>query len=80
MNSLKNQKICLKEFVPDKVICKNSPEKSFDLRILDDGIYLMLGYTVKTNNQIGIGGQKEYTLLLPKYIKKNRETFEVLGL
>ena len=31
MNSYKNQKICLEEFIPSRVICKNSPEKSFDL-------------------------------------------------
>ena len=80
MNSLRNQKICLKEFIPTKVICKNSPEKSFDLNILDDGIYLMLSYFTDAHNHLGKVGCKEYNLLLPKFIKKNQETFEVLGL
>ena len=31
MNSLRNQKICLKEFVPSRVICKNFPEKRAEL-------------------------------------------------
>src|SRR3989338_7197441 len=80
MNSLRNQKICLKEFIPTKVICKNSPEKSFDLNILDDGIYLMLSYFTDAHNHLGKVGCKEHNLLLPKFIKKNQETFEVLGL
>ncbi len=80
MNSLRNQKICLKEFIPSKVICKNSPEKSFELNLLDDGIYLMLAYFTDTYNHLGKCGHKEHTLLLPKFIKRNQETFEVLGL
>src|SRR3989338_1042179 len=80
MNSFRNQKICLKEFIPSKVICTNSPEKSFDLSVLDDGIHLMLAYFTDTYNQLGKFGHKEHTLLLPKFIKRNQETFEVLGL
>ena len=70
----------MKEFIPEKVICKNSPEKSFDLNVLDDGIHLMLAYFTDTYNHLGKSGCKEHTLLLPKFIKKNQETFEVLGL
>src|SRR3989344_1620853 len=80
MNSYRNQKICLKEFIPEKVICKNSLEKSFDLNVLDDGIYLMFSYFTDIHNQLGKVGRKEHNLLLPKFIKRNKETFEVLGL
>ena len=81
MNSLiNNQKICLKEFVPSRVICKNVPEKSFELNINEDELYLSLSYITELHNWKGLVGEKHYSLLLPKQIGRNQETFEVLGL
>lgn len=80
MNSYKNQKICLKEFIPEKVICKNNPSKSFDLNREDSGNYLKLSYFTELHNHTGLVGKKKYELLLPKYVRRNQETFEVLGL
>lgn len=81
MNSfIRNQKICLKEFVPEKVLCNDDASKSYDLNVLDDGIYLMFSYFTDIHNQLGKVGRKEHNLLLPKFIKRNQETFEVLGL
>ena len=76
----KNQKICLKEFVPSRVICKNSPEKSFELNIEDIGNYFRLSYVTELHNHTGFVGKKKYELLFPKYVRRNQETFEVLGL
>ncbi|MBI2134791.1 LAGLIDADG family homing endonuclease [Candidatus Woesearchaeota archaeon] len=80
MNSLRNQKICLKEFIPDKVLCNDDVNKNYDLSVLDDGIYLMFSYFTDIHNQFGKVGRKEHNLLLPKFIKRNQENFEVLGL
>ena len=80
MNSLRNQKICLTEFIPTKVLGKNSPEKSFELNVRDNGNYLKLSYSTELSNQTGIVGKRNYELLLPKYVRRNHETFEVLGL
>ena len=81
MNSLiNNQNICLKEFVPNRVICKNVPEKSFELNINEDEIHLNLSYITELHNHKGLVGEKYYSLLLPKHIRRNQLTFEVLGL
>ena len=80
MNSFKNQKICLTEFIPSKVICKNNPEKSFEINIEDIDNYLKLSYFTELHNHTGLVGKKKYELLLPKYVRRNQETFEVLGL
>ena len=80
MNSYKNQKICLKEFVPSRVICKNFPVKSFDLNEEEIGNYIKLFYFTELHNHKGLVGKKKYELLLPKYVRRNQETFEVLGL
>src|SRR3989338_727089 len=69
------QKICMTDFIPEKVICKNNPTKNFELNIIDDEIYINLNYVNKLKF-----GEREYNLLIPKYIKRNKETFEVLGL
>lgn len=81
MNLFKrNQKICLKEFIPEKVLCGKDASKSYGLRIIDDEDYLTLSYLVDSYNQLGCVGKRCFTLLLPKYIRRNQETFEVLGL
>jgi hypothetical protein len=74
-NFLKEDKFFMKDFIPEKVICKNKPEKSFDLSIIDDGINLNISYKTESDCRNGI-----YSLLIPKYIHKNNKTFEVLGL
>ena len=80
MYSLRNQKICLREFIPSKVIRKNSPEKSFELNRKDIENYIKLSYFTNLHNHTGLVGKKKYELLLPKYVRKNQETLEVLGL
>ena len=79
MNSQKrNQKICLKEFIPERVInAKNT--KSFEVQIWDTDINLTVWYSVMLN-QKGLIYKKEYEILIPRYIKRNSQTFEVLGL
>ena len=80
MNSYRNQKISLVEFIPNRVICKNFPEKSFDLNREENGNYIKLSYFTELHNNTGLVGKKKYELLLPKYVRRNQETFEVLGL
>jgi len=80
MNSLRNQKICLKEFIPSKVIHKTNPEKSFDLSIEDIDNYFKLLYWTDILNRDNSIYRRKYELLLPKYVRRNQETFEVLGL
>ena len=67
MNShIRNQKICLKEFIPKKVLNSNNNGKSYDLSVIDDEIYLTLYYDVDLHNKKGIVGKKRYNFLLPK--------------
>ena len=81
MNSFKrNQKICLKEFIPEKVFWSRGTSKSYDLRLIEDEIYLTLSYLVDSYNHLGFCGQRFFTSYIPKYIKRNKENFEVLGL
>jgi len=70
----------LKEFIPEKALSSENSNKCYNLKIIDDEIYLTLSYLVDLYNQTGCVGKRCYTLLLPKYIKRNLETFEVLGL
>ena len=70
----------MKEIIPSRVICKNSPEKSFKLNINEDELYFNLSYKTELHNHKGLVGEKNYSLSLSKYIRRNRETFEVLGL
>lgn len=71
----RKQKICMRDFIPERVICKNNPTKNFELNVMDDEIYINLNYVNKLKF-----GEREYNLLIPKYIKGNKETFEVFGL
>lgn len=76
----RNQKICLRRFIPEKVVNSKNLNKSYELNILEDEVYLTFSYLVDIYNHKGKVGKKEYNLLIPKFIKKNKETFEVLGL
>jgi hypothetical protein len=81
MNSQrKKQKICLKEFIPEKSVCVKYPDRQYNVNIIEDENYLTTYYDVDLHNQTGIVGKKRYTLLLPKHIRRGKETFEVLGL
>jgi len=80
MNSSKNQKICLKEFIPEKVICNNDVSKSYDLNIIDKVTNLKLFYYVPATNQFGTKARRCFTYNVPKFINRNSETFQVLGL
>lgn len=80
MNSYRNQKISLTEFIPSKVICKNNPSKSFELNRDEIGNYIKLSYSTDAYNHTGLVGKKNYKLLFPKDVRRNQETFEVLGL
>lgn len=80
MNSLRNKKICLKGFIPDKVMNKHDNGKSYNINLIEDECYLTLSYEVDSHNHCGCVGQRCFTLLLPRHIRQNKETFEVLGL
>ncbi len=81
MGKLKeDDKIFIKDFIPERVVCKNSPEKSFNLNLNDEDTHLNLSYTTKLYNLYGLVGKKSYKLSMPRFIKRNKDTFEVLGL
>ena len=67
--------LIINNFIPRKVICKNKPEKSFDLNIVEENLHLNISYKTTSDCRNGI-----YSLLMPKEIKRDNETFEVLGL
>ena len=74
------QKICLKKFVPNKVLCNKDSSKSYNINILDNENYLILNYKTDLYNHLGCFGKRSFIFSIPKYIEKNQETFEVLGL
>jgi hypothetical protein len=70
----------MKECIPDKILSSKNDGKSYALNYYDDGLYLCLGYNVDTHNQTGIVGNRCFSKTIPKYISRNIETFEVIGL
>ena len=76
----RNKKILLNKFIPNVVLNSKNNGKNYELNLIEDGAYLTLNYLVESHNHLGSVGQRCFTCLLPKYIKKNQETFEVLGL
>ncbi|MBI5391473.1 hypothetical protein HZB00_00565 [Candidatus Woesearchaeota archaeon] len=64
----------LKEFLPDLII--TSSGKQCKLNAGADKLYISLAYqTEQFNNAKG-----EFSFTIPRFISKNQETFEVLGL
>lgn len=77
MNSYKkNQKIWLKEFIPKRVLSSENNGKNYDLKIIEDDVYLTLFYDFDVCNKYGVVGTRRLNLLLPRYIKRNKETFK----
>src|SRR3989338_1146922 len=75
----RDEKIKLRQFVPERVMNNKGLDKSYDLRIIEDD-YLSLSYDVPAHNQTGLVGKREFSIVFPASINRNRETFEVLGL
>jgi len=65
------EQIDLLNFIPKKVI-SGKKNKEYRINIKERNGYLLLNYKSDIN--------KEYPLMIPKFINKNNETFEVLGL
>ena len=70
--------ISLKEFLPPGIHSGRN-NKLCPLNVDEDSQYLMVGYTVNLSHLAGTV-KKEYSFALPKFITKDEETFEVLGL
>lgn len=69
------RKIDFLEFIPQKVICGKGGEQH-PLSVNSDDCYIMLSYVTNMTNN----AKREFSLTIPKYITRNQETFEVLGL
>jgi len=72
---MKKEFIDLKEFIPNKVLVGKKPNKSdLNIEIKENDIKLFYS-TLHSNNS-----KRKHHLIIPRYIKNNKETFEVLGL
>jgi len=68
-------KISVLNFIPKEILCgKNN--NSYRLDIKNKTGYVLLSYIINGYNK----SKRKHSLILPKYINKNNETFEVLGL
>lgn len=76
---MEKRKIDLLQFVPKIVKC-GKKEKEYKLDVKEGENYIMLSYQTDMSNHLGINAKREYPLTIPKYIIRNKETFEVLGL
>jgi len=68
-------KIDLLEFVSNKVKCGKKGNEYPLYQKIDD-LYIMLSYNLRT----GQGAKREYSLTIPRYVGRSKETFEALGL
>jgi len=73
---IRNKKIDLLKFVPVYSVNVRN-KKEYIVEIIKDDYYLTLSYDTFLNNKIL---HKRYVILIPRFIKANQETFEVLGL
>lgn len=70
------EKISILDFIPKKVLCGKN-QTPYPLCVKEDNSnYLFFSYIIDGNNN----SKREHSLCLPKFINKNNETFEVLGL
>ena len=69
------EKIDLKKYLPEYIV-SGRQNKKYKLHVKADDKYLMCSY-LRPSKHAGI---REYNYTLPRYISKNNETFEVLGL
>ncbi len=72
---MKKEVFDLIEFIP-KVVLSGKEVKEIPLNFGYDEIYISLSYFVYSISN----GSKEYDFSIPRFINKNKETFEVLGL
>ncbi len=72
-------KLDLIDFIPNKVNVKRT-NTSYNLEKEFDDNEIMLYYFVNSSNQQGCDGKRQFTAVLPRYLNRDRRTFEVLGL
>jgi len=72
---MKTEKIELKKFVPNFVLCGDQ-RNEYSLKIEEKSDSLFLSYITNSGN----GFKQNYSYLIPKYLTRDKETFEVLGL
>lgn len=72
-------KIDLLEFIPNKVKC-GKELKEYPLNSKIEENHIMFYYITKMMTPIKSNAEREYSLTIPRYINRNKETFEVLGL
>lgn len=73
------KEIDLLEFIPNKVICGKN-QKEYALNIKAENDYILLSYSTNMANHIGPCAKRGYSLMTPRKISLNEETFEVIGL
>ena len=72
----KKESLDLLEFLPEKIICNSGKGQEVELKYSYDNEYISLSYLIeKTNN-----AEFEYSITIPRFISKSKETFEVFGL
>lgn len=76
---MKKRYIDLLKFIPKTVKC-GKKEKEYVVNIKEDGNYMMLNYYTGMSNHLGMDTKREYSLTLPRYISRNKKSFEVIGL
>jgi len=74
-----NEKIDVLDFIP-KTVFVGKNQKISDLNIKFDDLYIYLSYRTNIVNKGEITGVKEHSLTIPRFVSRNKETFEVLGL
>ncbi|MDP2906685.1 MAG: hypothetical protein Q8O03_01990 [Nanoarchaeota archaeon] len=72
---MKKERIELLQFIPKTVKC-GKKEKEYILNIKKDENYIMLSYQTDMSNS----AKMEYSLTIPRYITRDKETFEAIGL
>src|SRR3989344_7716089 len=69
-----NEKLDLVNFLPKVILTASN--KECELNFKTDALYISLSYITETNNNAKI----EFSNTIPRFISKNVQTFEVLGL
>ncbi|MDP3918963.1 MAG: hypothetical protein Q8Q35_03625 [Nanoarchaeota archaeon] len=72
---MNNNKINLKKFIPRILIVPKSKNK-YPLLVEDKESYFLIRHTTSHFNN----SRRHHSLIIPKSINRNKETFEVLGL
>ena len=73
------ENIDLLEFLPDKIKC-GKRQREYPLNVNSDDSYIFLSYITKMAGCVRPNTEREYSLVVPRYIGWNQKTFEILGL